>query len=490
MKKILIFIILTAAVVARPALATDTLTQKEFIDTAIKTNPSYRVPAREYLAALKENESAHSLEDWNLVASGFWNEGSSAPISSFSPSSFKNLGYTVGAAKYFAGSGTALKIEHGNTRIEGEYPAVTIPGMGTLDFSPPGRYYLSNISVTVSQPLLKNAFGLAAKNALKMADHSLAISEIKLAEDWEDFITGLRQAYLTWQKCHRNILLMEDKVRTVQAQLALTLKQKKFGLSEDLDVVQMKQKLQGYKIMLEQARLDCANQTGRIALLAGLGNRSIKPEKLQPNGLALDRAEALAYLKTASNIKKTTDIVVEIQKTNLETQENARQMDVNLVLETKPNAYAERAGDSLAQIGEYNENTISVIASRPLANDGADAAAEQARAEYEKAVEQQAKALLDSEGGLNSLYTSYQYLTGMLELSENNLELARTRLKLEKRKYDQGRSSVFFVLQAEDDVLQAENAFNEALFAREAVINQIKSLTDRYLIEYKDVLVL
>jgi len=36
--------------------------------------------------------------------------------------------------------------------------------------------------------------------------------------------------------------------------------------------------------------------------------------------------------------------------------------------------------------------------------------------------------------------------------------------------------------------LQAENSLNETVFAREAIINQIKILTDQYLVEYKDLL--
>jgi outer membrane protein TolC len=76
----------------------------------------------------------------------------------------------------------------------------------------------------------------------------------------------------------------------------------------------------------------------------------------------------------------------------------------------------------------------------------------------------------------------------MLELNQSNLKLARQRYALEKKKFDQGRSSVFFVLQAEDDALAAENALNETLFSREQVINQIQSFTDRYLVEYEEIL--
>ncbi|MEE8637906.1 MAG: TolC family protein, partial [Candidatus Margulisiibacteriota bacterium] len=163
-------------------------------------------------------------------------------------------------------------------------------------------------------------------------------------------------------------------------------------------------------------------------------------------------------------------------------------MDVDLVLKTRPNAYTDNFSGSLSHIGDYNENSVSVKASRPLFNQKAEAAAKGAENEYKKSLEQRKNILLNAEIGLSSLYTNLKYLESMLELNQINLELARDRLSLEKKKFDQGRSSVFFVLQAEDEVLMAENTLNETLFARESVINQIQSFTDRYLVEYEDLL--
>ncbi|MFH1347774.1 MAG: TolC family protein, partial [Candidatus Margulisiibacteriota bacterium] len=311
------------------------------------------------------------------------------------------------------------------------------------------------------------------------------------SEDWEDFISLLRGEYLTWQKCAINIGLVQDKVKTVEEQLALVKKQLRYGLSEDLDLVQLQQKLEGYRIMLEQAQLACDNQTNKIFQLMGQVGPSgagVRPEKFVANGPVMDETMANSYLISDSNLKKTADIMVELQTTNLETKENAKNMDVNLVLSTKPNAFTEGFSDSLSRIGNYNENTVTITASRPLANDKAEAEAKEAELDHGKALKQRENILLNAKIGLSSLYTNLKRLSNIIKLNENNLKLAKQRLALEKKKFRQGRSSVYFVLQAEDDLLQAENSLNETAFAREIVINQIKTLTDRYLVEYKDIL--
>jgi|GEM_PF-975927 len=492
MSKYITFILLSILLISSSAFGMQVLTQSDFIKQAIESNPSYQISAQEYLIALERNKSAKSLEDWNLILSGLWNESSPAPISTFSSTYQKTMGYTVGLEKYIAQTGTAIQLEHANTRIDATYPPPTaIPGVGTLDFNPPSKYYLSSVSVTIVQPLLKNAWGLAAKNALKMSDYSLRLAELKLSEDWEDFISLLRKEYLIWQKCARNITLVKGQVKTVNDQLALIKKQLKYGLSEDLDVVQLEQKREAYRIMLEQAHLACDTQTRKIFQLMGKTNTdtaNTSPEKFAPNGSIMDKKTASTYLAENSNLKMTADILVDLQNVNLDTKENAKQMDVSLVLSAKPNAFSEGFGDSLTQIGEYSEKTVSVTASRPLGNDQAEAEAEQARIEYEKSIREKEKILLNAEMGLSALYKNLDGLDNMIELSRNNLKLAKRRLALEKRKFNQGRNSVFFVLQADDDLLKAESSLNETIFAREEVINQIKTLTDRYLVEYKDIL--
>ncbi|MBU0686791.1 MAG: TolC family protein [Candidatus Margulisbacteria bacterium] len=492
MNKLIITLVLCILVLSSQVWAENTLTQTAFINEAISRNPSYQISAQEYLIALESDKSVRSLEDWNLVVAGIWDEATPAPISTLSANYQRTMGYSVGLEKYIANSGTAIQIEHSNTRIDSQYPPpITIPGIGTLDFNPPAKYYLSSISVTIVQPLLKNAFGLATKNALKMSDYSLKLAKIKLSEDWEDFISLLRGEYLIWQKCNKNVEYVKKQVETAEDQLTLTQKQQKYGLSEDLDVVQVQQKLEAYKILLAQAKLACDTQTQKVSLLMGhaeVSIEAIKPEAFTPNEAGMDEITAGAYLVSLSNVKKTADILVELQDINLETKENAQLMDVSLVLSAQPNAYSEKFSETYSTLGEYRNNSFTITASRPLANDEADAEAAKAKAEYKKAQAEKEEILLSAKIGLSALYNNLNRLTEMVQLNENNLKLAQQRLTLEKKKFNQGRSSVFFVLQAEDDLLKAENNLNETVFAREEIINQIKTLTDQYLVEYKDVL--
>jgi len=94
--------------------------------------------------------------------------------------------------------------------------------------------------------------------------------------------------------------------------------------------------------------------------------------------------------------------------------------------------------------------------------------------------------MLSAQIGLSTLYTNLKYLNNMIALNQKNLELANKMLELENKKYKQGRSSIFFVLQAEDSVLVAENTLCKTMFSREKVIGSIKSITDQYLVDYKE----
>ena len=490
MRDKILFTLIVTVLLTSSSLAQTKLTLDNFIKAAIKNNPSYQVSAQDYLIALEANKSVQALEDWNIITSGFIQDANPAQVSSFSPSYQKTMGYSIGTEKYLAKTGTAVKLEHSNTRVRGDYSAMTIPGLGTLDFNPPSTYYLSNLSLTISQPLLKNAFGVATRNSLKLSGYTVDLAKIKLAEDWEEFIATLKKEYLVWQKQKQALNIFKDKVKAVKNQQALVQKQLRYGLSENLDLVQIKQKVAGYEIMLEQAQMAYESQTNKIILMMGEKDykKAYTPQKFMENGPVLTETQALTYLEKNSNVKQTADVLVAMQKTGLEIKQDSEKMDLNLVLQTKPNAFANSASESISQIGENNEYTMTVAASKKLGNNGAQAETKKAAAEYNKAVKQKESILLNAKIGLSSLYTSLKRLDKIITLNESNLKLAKKRLSLERKKYRQGRSSIFFLMQAEDDMLQAENNLNSVLFTREEIVNQIKAFTDRYLVEYKDTL--
>ena len=262
-------------------------------------------------------------------------------------------------------------------------------------------------------------------------------------------------------------------------------------MSEKLDVAQIKQKEKVYKLLLEQAKMNCESQTEKILGYlnqAKTDSAEVAPEEFVQNGSVLPETEAKAYLDNQSNIRQTADILVAIQKANLETQENAELPDANLILNATPNAYDQGTNNTLQELGTYKNYSVTLSVSRPLGNDQANADAKKARAEYEQALKIKESTMLNSEVGLAGLYVGLKHLDEILKLNKENLALAKEVLALEKNKFKQGRNSIFFVLQAEDSLLEAENNLNSALFAREKIINQIKALTDRYLVEYKGLL--
>jgi len=485
----LIGLILLLIFLTGTAFGASILTLDEFIQTAVENNPSYQISAEDYLIALQENKSAKSLEDWNLIASSYWQESVPAPTSGFSSTYQQTVGYSLGLSKYIAGTGTAIQLEYGGTQVRANYPNIIIPGIGSI--FPTSPYYVSSVSLTISQPLLKNAFGLATKNALKMSDYSLKIAKIKLSEDWEDFVATLIDEYKEWQNCVLNVKVYKNKLKSVEGQLALVNRQLKYGLSEKLDVVQIKQKEKAYNLLLEQAKMRCESQTEKIL---GCLNQAkadpvdISPEEFIQNGSVLPETEAKTYLENQSNIRQTADILVAIQKANLETQENAEQADLNLILQATPNAYSQGTNDTLQELGTYRDYSATISYSRPLGNDQAKADAKKARAEYEQALKIKESTMINSKVGLTGLYIGLRHLDEMLKLNKENLALAKEVLVLEKNKFEQGRNSIFFVLQAEDSLLEAENNLNSTLFAQEKIINQIKALTDRYMVEYKEIL--
>ncbi|MFH1542366.1 MAG: TolC family protein [bacterium] len=489
MKKVSVIVFIIGLILGQSFPATaEVLSRDDFINSAIKNNPQYQISTQAYLSALAEYNNTQSLEDWNLISSGFASGASNSPDSGFNATYQQTLGYSVGVEKYFAKTGTALQITHNNTRINADFPAVTIPGLGTLSFFPSSPYYNSNVSIALVQPLMKNAFGLATKNALKMSAYSLELASINLGEDWENFIVTLDQDYCGWQQTRANVATYQSKVNKVNDQVSQVEKQERYGLSEESDLVQLKQKLNAYEIMLEGAKMADAAQTARIKLMINNLSADLSPEDFSCRINLPTEEEGLQYLEQSSNLNKATEILVALQKTGLETQTNALLPEVNLVLEAKPSAFTYGFTDSLSRIGEYSQYTLSVSASRGLANAANESNKKKAEADYAKALKERENILLNAKIALEALYSNLASVEKMITLQQESVTLATKNLELEQTKYRQGRSSIFFILQAEDSLLAAESSLSETKFNQAALVRQIKSLTDRYLVEYQEVL--
>ncbi|MFC1767753.1 TolC family protein [Candidatus Margulisiibacteriota bacterium] len=485
MKRAIILLLISLLMMSSASFGAEILSMSDFISTCVKTNPRYQITVKDYLIALQTDKSARSLEDWNLIASGIYSDGS-PPVGASPLSTYSNvLGYSIGLEKYIANTGTAIQLTHNNSKIRSDFPS--IPGFSI----PPSPYYASDLSLTITQPLLKNAFGLVTKKSLEISDQSLKLAEIKLREDWEDFIVSLKEDYRKWQKCYLKVKIYEDKYNAVQKQLDLVERQVKVDLSEELDLVQTNQQVKAYGIMLEQAKMDCEAQAKRVSALMSRndeGSAKFEPEKFKTEGNVPAEKDALVYLQSDSNVKKTADLMVVMSKATLDMKESEELPAMDLMLQAMPNTAQSTLGKSIGEIGSNQYYVISLNASRPLGNDMASAEKKKAEEEYAKASKEKDDIMLNSRSGLAGLYTSLKYLDRMIVLGRENLDLAKKRTELEQNKYNQGRSSVFFLLQAEDSLLIAEQSLNEALFAREATVSQIKSFTDKYAVEYRDLL--
>ena len=426
MKKILI-ICSVLVLFSGVSFSQSVLTMDDFIKSAIRNNPRYQISAREYLAALQKNKADHSIEDWNLIASGTYFDSYPATSNPLTPKYQNVLGYSIGTEKYFVASGTGLKIEHGNTRTRIEYPPEFAPTLSSLGFSTE-PYYISNLSVTITQPLLKNAFGTATRKGLEISDFALKLAEYKLQEDWEDFIRSLRDEYLNWQECHLLVEVQEKKLNRIKAQLALLKRQYSYGLSEDIDIVQTRQQEAVYILMLEQSRMNCTGQLQKIIGLMGRKNAKtdgIIPEKVVKKDINFGEEQALQYLNSKSNVKRAADLVVDMQKKSLDISGDAELMDVNLIMRANPNAYENQFSDSISKIGEHNDYSVTVRASRGLFNDQAEANKKKAQEQYEKSKAERDEILLNSQVGLSTLYSNLKYIETLIKLSETNFKLAR-----------------------------------------------------------------
>ena len=142
-----------------------------FILDAMDKDPEFLGALQIYLGTRYDKLSAKAISDWTLGAMGGIAYSEPAIWSSYEPDKTDSYLYEVSLEKLFLTTGTRFKVSHGNTLSEMAYRgySVSVPmpysvGPRTEESS------LPNITVSVVQPLLKNAFGLADRFPIKAAE--------------------------------------------------------------------------------------------------------------------------------------------------------------------------------------------------------------------------------------------------------------------------------------------------------------------------------
>lgn len=476
------------------------LTLDGAVKTAMEQNLGIGLQKFEYLQAGHSLRSQHGIFDWFTTAEAVMRSSEAVALTEFESSSSRSTTLNFGVQQLLP-TGGSYDIGFDNSRT-------SRVGRGT-SFSPA---YGSGLTLFATQPFLRN-FGVdITRRGIYIARNTLGINQELFRTVLMDTALSVEQAYLDLAYARRNVEVVKESLFLARDQSRITQIRIDVGASAPLDILQPRVQIATTEEQLIIAVAGVRAAEDRLRALMNLPQSEwdrpivpVDPVEYRPVTIDIDQAVARA-LELRPEIKQallTTD-TRRIQYNYARNQVLPR-LDMNLgygatglggrVLDPntgQPVPGIEETGytDALEQVlsRDFPQWSVGVSFGLPILNIGARAEAKRAELDFRQSeVEQDqteqtiAVAVRQSARDVDTAARSITASTAARDAAERNLEA-------ERRRFENGMTTNFNVLQVQQQLADARVRELRALVGyNQAVASYHRAVGD--LLEFRNIAV-
>jgi outer membrane protein TolC len=471
---IFIFVLLAQPLHADP-LKGASLTLDGFISQTIRNNPTVRAYVQAHSEAAGAEYAARGIDDVGLSALFSASREEMPDTSGSSSTMDKNLSYGVGLTKLISQTGTQLEAKYQDAWQRSQYP----PAVAA--FGPMNPVYTPSVTLSLTQPLLKNIMGRQDQLNLRVRRIQLKTSVVQFQENVEAFISDMSDIFFRWSNAYYNSRFLRDIYYRTLEQAKLVRKQVKAKVAEESDLYRILEQQENYRGQMEGAFAQFEGLTKEIALMMQPEN---PPSNIIPDTgtsflkKATSRKDGIDYLQSSSRIRKILDYSLATQGEVYRAKKNARLPGLNLVVEYGRLGAASEFGN--AHGSSFDKNSISgglnfqlPITNRAARGEFREQSARMKRVEFENE-----RTMLNATSRLEALYDQHRRISRQVDAYEKQVHYGDLKLKAEMNQYQDGRLTLFELLQDVSTYTSQKISLNAAHVSLARIEVLIGELTD------------
>ena len=332
--------------------------------------------------------------------------------------------------------------------------------------------YAADLQLSLTQPILKNFGAEINRTDIHIArkNYDLALSQFRAQVI--DVVSQVQNAYWDVVNARADLTAATQALQLASDQLANNEAQVRVGTLAPLDVLQAKATVASRKVDVTVAELSVLNAEDELKLLLNFADSdpvweaalTLTDDPRQDRyTIGVEESINTALLKR-EELQQLRD-EISIQELSLRYAENQRLPELNLIGALGLEGTDQNFGDAVSGLSEADELSVTLGAefSYSLGNRSAKSAVNSARLE----VDQSRLSLRSQEQSIAAaVRVAHRNVTTAYELIESTRvarELAEEQLKAEQKKYDEGLSTNFQVLQYQDELTQARTSEAQAI---------------------------
>jgi len=420
------------------------LTLDEFITQTIQNNPTVRAYVQEHSEAKGAEYAARGIDDVGLSALFSASREEMPGTSGLSSTLDKNLSYGVGLTKLISQTGTQLEAKYQDSWQRSKYP----PAIAA--FGPMNPAYSPSVTLSLTQPLLKNIMGRQDQLNLRVRRIQLKTSLVQFQENVEAFISNMSDIFFRWANAHSNAKFLRDIYYRTVEQAKLVREQVKSKVAEESDLYRILEQQESYRGQMEGAFAQFEGLTEEIGLMMRPEN---PPSNIIPDTgnsflkKATSRRDGVDYLKSSSRIRKILDYSLAVQNEVYRAKKNARLPGLNLVVEYGRSGAGSEFGN--AHGSAFDENSISggLNFQVPITNRAARGEFQEQSARMKRVEFENERTMLNAISRLEALYDRHRRISKQVDAYEKQVHYGDLKLKEEMNQYQNGRLRLFELLQ-------------------------------------------
>jgi outer membrane protein TolC len=368
------------------------------------------------------------------------------------------------------GTGSDTYSERFSPTIDGRLPIGTSYSLGGALFRQSGTFfpthqYSSDLTLSVTQPLLKNFLIDANRRTIQVNKRTLKISELVFRHQMMRSISAVEQAYYELLFQRDNVTVQKASLRLAEQLLAENRRKVELGAMAPLEEKQAQSQVAARKADLLSATVNLDAQMNRLKALLSDEFGDWARAQIEP----LDRLLAVVHpfaiqtswkegLDSRPDLLQSKEI---LERQNIVLRYNKNQLlpSLDLQLTYGHSGFGTDTFGGLDGIRTGSGQTYSygLVLRIPFSNKVAKNSYRASRKTKERMVlehkQLEQQIIVEIDNAVKSARTSYQ----RIEATREARLYAEAALEAEQKKYLNGKSTSFFVLQLQRDLTAARS---------------------------------
>ncbi len=464
----------------------------EVIQQALNNNTHIKKAVADFKIAKAIVEKTYAMFDLKLDGGMNYSESLSEATSALAPEGTQVLAYNLSLSEMLPTAGF-LSLDFSSARTGLTYADTGGAGSPGLDLrmftSSVNPTYQPELSLSYTQPLLKDFLGRPDQVALKIGAISIDLSKTSVLNTVQDQVDKLVAAYYFIAMTTKILVVQRVALTESEQYYAQTLRMQRIGLRENKDVLQTKAAMLSARAEITPAENNVKTAKDNFLSLAGF-------TAAQWEGLQLTTAEEPKDIEVAAELtpERETRLVdqqpaVKISKLSLEMArlsktiaDNAAWPSLNLFGKYGIVGSDGTAGGGFSEMfsNEYNNFALGVNFTMYLPNRSSTGEITTKNNELEKAQESYVELRKIIRLQIRMAQRTLVAAKQDYQLKVEARELYEKTLTIQNRHFSQGRITTRELLMAQSDFHRAQFSEISSYFEFIKALNTWRKLTGKY----------